>query len=126
MPSTFNHQAFFLTNIPSADLTVSDTTDITTMPNNKVSRTGPYTAASAPQLSSPQHVDFLYSTPPSITRVLTYTSPLIHLFSYFLSLVTWSTGNPSESCLLVAAWWTVCLYPTEIITYGMHIFLLVW
>ncbi|RIA87608.1 integral peroxisomal membrane peroxin-domain-containing protein [Glomus cerebriforme] len=89
------------------------------MSSNKVS-TG------SSQLSSPPPVDFLYSTPPSITRVLTYTSPLIHLFSYFLSLVTWSTGNPSESCLLVAAWWTVCLYTTEIIIYGTHLFLLAW
>jgi hypothetical protein len=119
--STFNQQAFFIANI---------STDTTKMSNSKVSRTGPpystTSTGSSSQLSSPQPVDFLYSTPPSITRVLTYTSPLVHLFSYFLSLVTWSTGNPSESCLLVAAWWTVCLYPTEIIIYGTHLFLLTW
>nr|CAG8557109.1 6334_t:CDS:2 [Entrophospora candida] len=76
--------------------------------------------------SSTPVVDFLSSTPPSITRVLTYTSPFVHLFSYFLSLMTWSTGNPSESCLLVAAWWTLCLYPKELIIYGIHLSLLVW
>ncbi|GBC14347.2 integral peroxisomal membrane peroxin-domain-containing protein [Rhizophagus irregularis DAOM 181602=DAOM 197198] len=121
--STFNQQAFFLANINPIDLTMSDTTDITNMPNIKVSTGSP---SSSSQISSPPPVDFLYSTPPSITRVLTYTSPFVHFFSYFLSLVTWSTGNPSESCLLVAAWWTICLYPTEIIIYGTHILLLVW
>jgi hypothetical protein len=123
MSSTFNQQAFFLANINPMDLTMSDTTDTTNMPNIKIS-TG--STSSSSQISSPPPVDFLYSTPPSITRVLTYTSPLIHFFSYFLSLVTWSTGNPSESCLLVAAWWTICLYPTEIIIYGIHLFLLAW
>ncbi|GET04362.1 integral peroxisomal membrane peroxin-domain-containing protein [Rhizophagus clarus] len=122
MSSTFNQQAFFLANINPIELTMSGTTDTTNMPNIKIS-TG---SSSSSQISSPPPVDFLYSTPPSITRVLTYTSPLIRFFSYFLSLVTWTTGNPSESCLLVAAWWTFCLYPTEIIIYGTHLFLLAW
>src|SRR6266498_327530 len=122
MQSTFNHQTFFITNISSLDLTVSD---INTMSNNKT-LTGPSSSTTPTGPSSQIPVDFLSSTPPSITRVLTYSSPFIHLFSYFLSLTTWSTGNPSESCLLVAAWWTVCLYPTEIIIYGTHLFLLTW
>ncbi|CAG8734921.1 4254_t:CDS:1, partial [Dentiscutata heterogama] len=77
-------------------------------------------------LSQQPHVDFIGSTPSSITRVLTYTSPLVHLFSYFLSLHSWSTKSPSESCLLVAAWWTICLYPKELIIYGAHIGLISW
>ncbi|CAI2164075.1 16976_t:CDS:2 [Funneliformis geosporum] len=132
MQSPFEQQSFFLTNIPPLDLNVSDTNAM-----SKSKNMAPQNGHSSPsintiitgstsQLLSPPPVDFLSSTPPSITRVLTYSSPFIHLFSYLLSLMTWSTGNPSESCLLVAAWWTVCQYPTEIIIYGTHLFILTW
>ncbi|CAG8565649.1 7282_t:CDS:2 [Acaulospora morrowiae] len=112
MSLVFDSQAFFLANIPPESTASQDTIKM----SSPVSISQP-----------PSPVDFLSSTPPSITRVLTYTSPLVHLFSQFLSLVTWSTGNPSESCLLVAAWWTVCLYPKEIIIYGipLSLFLLI-
>ncbi|CAG8660927.1 9924_t:CDS:1, partial [Funneliformis mosseae] len=132
MQSPFDQQSFFLANIPPLDLNVSDTNTMSKSknmaPRNGHSSPSINTAStgSTTQLLSPPPVDFLSSTPPSITRVLTYSSPFIHLFSYLLSLMTWSTGNPSESCLLVAAWWTVCQYPKEIIIYGTHLFILTW
>ncbi|CAG8493913.1 1477_t:CDS:2, partial [Cetraspora pellucida] len=112
--------AFFLANvsldpdIPEAEM------------SSKVSHVTPVTTNSYNLSQQPSHVDFLASTPSSITRVLTYTSPLVHLFSYFLSLLSWSTRSSSESCLLVAAWWTICLYPRELIIYGTHIGLISW
>ncbi|CAG8568394.1 2102_t:CDS:2 [Ambispora gerdemannii] len=87
------------------------------------SPSGSNSAAHTP-LASP--VDFISNTPTSLTRVLTYTSPFVHSFSHFLSLVTWQTNNPAESCLLVAAWWTLCLFPRELLVYGTHIILIGW
>src|SRR5436305_9595438 len=115
----FDLQAFFLTNIfinPEENNTDSTETSTINNSDNKnqekmstkfASRTIPVvdTSSSSSTIGDQDIpvVDFLSSTPPSITRVLTYASPFIHLFSYFLSLITWSTDNPSESCLLVAA-----------------------
>ncbi|KAF0467823.1 integral peroxisomal membrane peroxin-domain-containing protein [Gigaspora margarita] len=119
MSFVFDSQAFFLANVsldpdaPEAEM------------SSKVSRATPVTINNY-NLSQQPHVDFIGSTPSSITRVLTYSSPLVHLFSYFLSLLSWTTKSPSESCLLVAAWWTICLYPKELIIYGTHVGLISW
>src|SRR5207244_6395946 len=116
MTSAFDLQAFFLTNIfvnPEENNTDSTETSTINNSDNKnqekmstkfASRTIPVvdTSSSSSSTIGDQDipvVDFLSSTPPIITRVLTYASPFIHLFSYFLSLITWSTDNPSESCL---------------------------
>ncbi|RHZ80290.1 hypothetical protein Glove_137g52 [Diversispora epigaea] len=120
MSFVFDSQAFFITNIPP-DKTVKDTK----MSHTKVSRSLPTITTKTNNLQPrpPSPVDLLSSTPPSITRVLAYTSPVIHLFSYFLSLLTWSTGSWSESCLLITAWWTVCLFPRIILIYGIPLVL---
>ncbi|CAG8630258.1 10913_t:CDS:2, partial [Scutellospora calospora] len=112
--------AFFLANV-SLDSEVPDTAM-----SSKVSRSTSVVMTNNYNTPQPSHVDFLSSTPSSVTRVLTYTSPLVHVFSYFLSLLSWSTKSPSESCLLVAAWWTICLYPKELIVYGIHLGLISW
>ncbi|CAG8776269.1 11212_t:CDS:2, partial [Gigaspora rosea] len=91
--------AFFLANV-SLDFDTSEAEM-----SSKVSRATPVTINSY-NLSQQPHVDFIGSTPSSITRLLTYSSPL--------------------SCLLVAAWWTICLYPRELIIYGTHIGLISW
>src|SRR6185437_12886271 len=119
----FDSHAFFLSGItPPTPANVKDDNDNTTptmsTSSSKVPRldTLPSTsydaATSSPTNLTASPVDFMLSTmPTSITRVLVYTSPFIYSFSYFLSLITWSTSNASESCLLLAAWWSTCLFP---------------
>ncbi|KAG9307486.1 hypothetical protein G9A89_017316 [Geosiphon pyriformis] len=130
---SFDWQAFFLTNLPPLSknfLKQADTPENMSMVTKNISRSGSISSTSngTGMHSSPvaSSVDFLSSTPTSITRVLTYTTPLIHFFSYFLSLVTWQASNPSESCLLVAIWWTMCLFPRELIVFGIHVILIAW
>ncbi|CAG8586551.1 10604_t:CDS:2 [Paraglomus brasilianum] len=134
----FDSHAFFLSGItPPTPANVKDDNDNTTptmsTSSSKVPRldTLPSTsydaATSSPTNLTASPVDFMLSTmPTSITRVLVYTSPFIYSFSYFLSLITWSTSNASESCLLLAAWWSTCLFPGQILVYGIHLFLLAW
>ena len=134
----FDSHAFFLSGITLPTLTnVKDDNDNTTptmstssfkLPRLDTLQSTSYDAAtSSPTNLTTSPVDFVLSNiPTSITRVLMYTSPFIYSFSYFLSLITWSTPNSSESCLLLAAWWSICLFPQQIFVYGIHLLLLAW
>lgn len=64
-------------------------------------------------------IDFLTSTPTPIIRILTYTGPIVHILHKLLLIVTWDTGNPSESILLIAAWWCLCLFGRVLFVYGL-------
>lgn len=57
-----------------------------------------------------QKSPLLLATPPQITRALAYSHPFLTPINTFLGLVSWTTGDPWESFLLVAAWWAVVLY----------------
>src|SRR6266542_1128368 len=101
MTSAFDLQAFFLTNIfVNPEENDTDSTETSTINNsdNKnqenmstkfASRTIPVVDTTSNSTvvddqdssSSTPVVDFLSSTPSGITRVLTYASPFIHLFS---------------------------------------------
>ncbi|CAG8607581.1 1854_t:CDS:2 [Paraglomus occultum] len=134
----FDSHAFFLSGIPLPTSTnVKDDNDNTTHTMSTSSSKAPrldtlqstsYGAMnSSPTNLTASPVDFANTNiPTSITWLLMYTSPFIHSLSYFLSLITWSTPNTSESCLLLAAWWSVCLFPRQILVYGIHLLLLAW
>ena len=57
----------------------------------------------------------LVATPPQITRALAYSHPFILPLNRLAGLLTWSTDDPWESFLLVAGFWAVVLYGSEVI-----------
>lgn len=65
-----------------------------------------------------QKSPLLAATPPQITRVLAYSHPFILPLNKFAGLVTWTTGDPWESFLLVATFWAVVLYGDAVTRYA--------
>lgn len=57
----------------------------------------------------------LVATPPPITRALAYSHPFLLPLNKLVGLLTWTTGDPWQSFLLVAIFWTVVLYSDAII-----------
>ncbi|KAF7718350.1 Uncharacterized protein PECH_001056 [Penicillium ucsense] len=57
----------------------------------------------------------LVATPPAITRALAYSHPFLLPLNKLVGLLTWTTGDPWQSFLLVATFWTVVLYSDVII-----------
>lgn len=64
--------------------------------------------------------DLLANTPVAITRVLSLSSPFVHAFHGFLSLITWQKGSKSKAFLLLFAWWALSLFGREILMYGFN------
>ncbi|KAH9877645.1 hypothetical protein IAQ61_003013 [Plenodomus lingam] len=57
-----------------------------------------------------QKSPLLAATPPQITRVLAYSHPFIIPLNKLAGLLTWTTGDPWESFLVVASFWAIVLY----------------
>lgn len=57
----------------------------------------------------------LIATPPSITRALAFSHPFILPLNKLAGLISWTSGDPWESFLLVAAFWALVLYGDFII-----------
>ncbi|KAK4074065.1 hypothetical protein Trihar35433_3539 [Trichoderma harzianum] len=57
-----------------------------------------------------QKSPLLLATPPQITRALAYSHPFLLPLNTFVGLLTWSTGDPWQSFLLLCAFWAVVLY----------------
>ncbi|KAF2190946.1 peroxisomal membrane protein PEX31 [Zopfia rhizophila CBS 207.26] len=57
-----------------------------------------------------QKSPLLAATPPQITRVLAYSHPFLLPLNKLVGLLTWTTGDPWESFLLVAGFWAIVLY----------------
>ncbi|AEO64440.1 uncharacterized protein THITE_2142339 [Thermothielavioides terrestris NRRL 8126] len=62
-----------------------------------------------------QKSPLLLATPPQITRALAYSHPFLLPLNRLVGLITWTTGDPWESFLLVAAFWAAVLYGDIII-----------
>ena len=60
----------------------------------------------------------LVATPPQITRALAYSHPFIVPLNRLVALLSWTTGDPWESFLLVAAFWAVTLYGDAVIRWA--------
>ena len=60
----------------------------------------------------------LVATPPQITRALAYSHPFLLPLNKLAGLLSWSTDDPWESFLLVAAFWGVSLYGGDILRYA--------
>jgi hypothetical protein len=67
----------------------------------------------------------LVATPPQITRALAYSHPFLLPLNRFAGLLTWTTDDSWESFLLVAGFWAVVLYGSEVIRWTGPIILVV-
>ncbi|KAF4637787.1 hypothetical protein G7Y89_g304 [Cudoniella acicularis] len=65
-----------------------------------------------------QKSPLLIATPPQITRALAYSHPFLLPLNKFVGLLTWTTDDPWESFLLVAAFWAVVLYGDSIMRFA--------
>tara|TARA_R110002003_G_scaffold55_2_gene4928 strand:- start:7600 stop:9357 length:1758 start_codon:yes stop_codon:yes gene_type:complete len=65
-----------------------------------------------------QKSPLLAATPPQITRVLAYSHPFILPLNKLVGLLTWTTGDPWESFLLVATFWAVVMYGDVVTRYA--------
>ena len=57
-----------------------------------------------------QKSPLLVATPPQVTRALAYSHPFLLPINRFVGLLSWTSDDPWESFLLVAAFWGVVLY----------------
>jgi hypothetical protein len=60
----------------------------------------------------------LLATPPQVTRALAYSHPFLLPLNKIAGLLSWTTGDPWESFLLVVAYWTAILYGDVIIRFA--------
>ena len=60
----------------------------------------------------------LVATPPTITRALAFSHPFLLPLNQLVGLITWTSGDPWESFLIVAAFWATTLYGDIIIRYA--------
>ena len=65
-----------------------------------------------------QKSPLLVATPPQITRTLAFSHPFILPLNKLAGLVSWSSGDPWESFLLIAGFWAVVLYGDVIIRWA--------
>ncbi|KAF2019549.1 Pex24p-domain-containing protein [Aaosphaeria arxii CBS 175.79] len=65
-----------------------------------------------------QKSPLLAATPPQVTRVLAYSHPFLLPLNQFAGLLTWTTGDPWESFLLVASFWGIVMYGDRITRYA--------
>ena len=57
-----------------------------------------------------QKSPLLLATPPQITRALAYSHPFLLPLNKMAGLLTWTTGDPWESVLMLLVFWGVVLY----------------
>jgi hypothetical protein len=64
-----------------------------------------------------QKSPLLIATPPQITRALAYSHPFLLPLNKLAGLLTWTSGDPWESFLLVAGFWGVVSYGDVLMRY---------
>ncbi|KAI5919555.1 integral peroxisomal membrane peroxin-domain-containing protein [Camillea tinctor] len=65
-----------------------------------------------------QKSPLLLATPPQITRALAYSHPFLLPLNKCVGLLTWTTGDPWESFLLLAAFWAVVQYGDVVLRFA--------
>ena len=60
----------------------------------------------------------LIATPPTITRALAFSHPFLLPLSQIVGLITWTSGDPWESFLVVAGFWAIAFYGDLIVRYA--------
>lgn len=72
-----------------------------------------------------QKSPLLLASPPQITRALAFSHPFVLTLNKLLGLVSWSSGDPWESFLLIGVFWTLALYGGSIIRWASPIMVVV-
>ncbi|CAN8098208.1 unnamed protein product [Discula destructiva] len=72
-----------------------------------------------------QKSPLLLATPPQVTRALAYSHPFLLPLNKLVGLLTWTTGDPWESFLLVGLYWAVVLYGGVLIRFAGPLVLVV-
>lgn len=65
-----------------------------------------------------QKSPLLVATPPQVTRALAYSHPFIQPLNRVAGWVSWTSGDPWESFLMVAVFWAVTLYADPVLRWG--------
>ncbi len=60
----------------------------------------------------------LVATPPTITRALAFSHPFLLPLNQIVGLITWTSGDPWESFLVVAGFWAITMYGDIITRYA--------
>lgn len=60
----------------------------------------------------------LVATPPTITRALSFSHPFLLPLNQIVGLITWTSGDPWESFLVVAGFWAITIYGDMVIRYA--------
>ncbi|KAI1204324.1 Pex24p-domain-containing protein [Annulohypoxylon truncatum] len=80
------------------------------------------TAASAAKRRSTilvhQKSPLLLATPPQITRALAYSHPFLLPLNKLVGLLTWTTGDPWESFLLLVVFWATVQYGDVVVQFA--------
>ena len=67
----------------------------------------------------------LVATPPTVTRALAFSHPFLLPINKLVGLLSWSSGDPWESFLLVAGFWATVLYGDSVIKWMGPVMLVV-
>ncbi|KAI4246257.1 MAG: hypothetical protein LQ352_006422 [Teloschistes flavicans] len=67
----------------------------------------------------------LIATPPSVTRALAFSHPFLLPLSKVVGLLSWTSGDPWESFLLVAGFWALVLYGDNLVRWTGPLLLVV-
>lgn len=65
-----------------------------------------------------QKSPMLVATPPQITRALAYSHPFLLPLNTLAGLLSWTTDDPWQSFLLVAAFWAITMYGDVVIRWA--------
>lgn len=60
----------------------------------------------------------LVATPPQVTRALAYSHPFLLPLNKLAGLLSWTSGDPWESVLLVCGFWAIVQYGNEIVLWA--------
>jgi len=62
-----------------------------------------------------QKSPLLLATPPQVTRALAYSHPFILVLNRVLGLITWTSGDPWQSFLMLCGFWIVMILGDKIV-----------
>ncbi|KAI1742936.1 integral peroxisomal membrane peroxin-domain-containing protein [Xylaria scruposa] len=65
-----------------------------------------------------QKSPLLLATPPQVTRALAYSHPFLLPLNKLVGLLSWTTGDPWESFLLLAAFWAIVQYGDNVLRFA--------
>lgn len=65
-----------------------------------------------------QKSPLLVATPPQVTRALAYSHPFILPLNHLVGLISWTTGDPWESFLLLTLFWFLVLYGDSVLRWA--------